>query len=166
MVLKSECLLVYFQVKNPRKFKQRKCRHLFATAFYSHLLLIFPLNRLLTLTSYPFRVVYSNQAFSRLTGRTASVIGDSVFDIVQMERSLFCAPSMPTFPTLQDRLENHDVALVQALVASDEHHNQNFLHQWIKCRVHVQHVVTNANDGIEMGYLAVRFTPQHYIQRS
>ena len=107
--------------------------------------------RLLTLTSYPFRVVYANEAFSKLSsGRKSSVIGDSVFDTFNMEGRLL-RPSLATYPTLTGRLDN-EVALVPSF--QDEQHNEYS----VRCAVQA-YPVTKRNDSNALRYFAIRFTP-------
>jgi len=106
---------------------------------------------LLTLTSYPYRIIYCNTAFSKLCGRKTA-IGDSVFDAFDIEERAM-RPCLATFPSLIGRLDN-EVALVPSF--TDEQDNQ----YWTRCGVQAYPV--NKNDGSNaLLYFAVRFTPMH-----
>ena len=113
----------------------------------------FPLSniiRLLTLTSYPYRVVYSNEAFSKMSGRKTSVIGDSVFDTFKIEGN-HLRPSLATYPTLVGRLEK-EVVLVPSF--TDDQDNQYSL----RCGIQA-FPVTKRNDSNALRYYAIRFNP-------
>lgn len=109
--------------------------------------------RLLTLTSYPYRVVYSNEAFSKMSGSKTSVIGDSIFDAFKIEGS-HLRPCLATYPTLVGRLEN-EVALVPSF--TDDQDNQYSL----RCGVQA-FPVTKRDDSSALRYYAIRFTPLLY----
>jgi len=106
---------------------------------------------LLTLTSYPFRVVYANQAFSKLSsGRKASVIGESVFDTFNVEGRVL-RPCLATYPTLAGRLDNA-VALVPSF--TDKQNNEYS----VRCGLQA-YPVTKRDDPSALRYFAIRFAP-------
>ncbi|CAJ1932487.1 unnamed protein product [Cylindrotheca closterium] len=108
---------------------------------------------LLTLTSYPYRVVYSNEAFSKMSGSKTSVIGDSVFDTFKVEGTRL-HPSLATYPTLVGRLDN-EVALVPSF--TDDQDNQYSL----RCGIQA-FPVTKRNDSNALRYYAIRFSPLQF----
>lgn len=108
-------------------------------------------NRLLTLTSYPYRIIYCSDAFSKLCGGKAAEIGDSVFDAFAIEGWTSLRPSLTTFPTLEGHWDNK-IALIPS--STDEDHHQS----WIRCRVEAFPISKRSDSNI-LRYFAVRFTP-------
>lgn len=105
-------------------------------------------NRLLTLTSFPFRITYCNGAFTTLCGNKTSPIGDQIFDVFEVEgRTL--KPSLARYPTLDGYFDN-EVVLVPFLNEKGQ--------SWRRCKIQVYPVYKRSNPN-ELRFFAVTFMP-------
>ena len=104
---------------------------------------LFPYSRLLTLTSFPFRVIYANNAFLNLTGKK-NIIGDTFYSVFVNEGVR--VPSIATCPTLLGKFDEDIVR-----VSSSSNANGLF------CKIQVSPVMKNT-DAPELGmrYYSVR----------
>lgn len=98
--------------------------------------------------------MYSNEAFSKLSGRKTSVIGESVFDVFSMEGMDASPASLVSFPSLLGQLQDKI-----ALIPTFQDDEPPVRKDQIRCALET-YEVTKRNDSSDVAYIAVRFIPE------